>query len=149
MRLIYHESIHFFVALAIAAFIYWRYKSWKLVFLVLGVSFLLDIDHLFDLMAAGGGLKDAFSSSYFLSSNKVYVFLHSWELLIPWWIYIIWTTPRQSSGRANYPLGWAVTLAFVGHLLVDQFSYGAYPLTYFLTYRIFHHFNLNQLFVIS
>lgn len=143
MHLISHELIHVFVSLVISVFVFWSFdcaqdKKWKLVIWVFAVGVFLDMDHLFDLITASGNLNDIFASSYFLRSNKVFVFLHSWELLVPWWIYIIWSR--------RYPLGWAVTLAFVGHLLVDQFSYGAYPLTYFLTYRWINNFQLDQLF---
>lgn len=140
MSLINHELIHFFVTLLIAIFVFLMWRSWKLVIWVFAIGIFLDTDHLIDCYLATGGIN-IFNNSYFTISQKAYVIFHSWDLLIPWWIYIIYSK--------KYPLGWAVTLALLGHLLVDQFSYSAHPLTYSLIYRIFHHFQLNQLFVIS
>lgn len=138
MTLIWHESIHFFVNLLIALFIFYRYKSWKLVLIVFLVGIFLDIDHLVDLLLANGNLSDIITGYYFASSQKAYVLLHSWELLILWWIYIIYSK--------KFDLGWAVTLAFLGHVFIDQFSYSTYLLTYFFSYRILVDFQLDKLF---
>ena len=156
MRLIFHESIHFFVALIIAILIYSQYKSWKLVIIIFTVSFLLDIDHVIDLVAANGKLQDIITGHYFSISQKAYVLLHSFELLIPWWIYIIccshpktgriYPAKRAKACQSKLGLGWAVSLAFVSHLLIDQFSYNTSLLTYFLTYRIMNGFELTKLF---
>lgn len=138
MSLILHELIHFFVALAIAGFIYLKWRNWKLVVWVFAVGIFLDIDHLIDCYLTNGDFN-VFENSYFATSQKAYVLLHSWELLIPWWIWIIYSK--------KYSLGWTISLAFVGHLLIDQFSYSSQPLTYFLTYRILHGFDLSELFI--
>lgn len=139
MSLVWHESIHFFVSFLIALFVFYRYGSWKLVAIVFLVGFFLDIDHLVDWILANGSLDDIVTGHYFASSQKAYVLLHSWELLIPWWIYIIYFK--------KFDLGWVVTLAFIGHLLIDQFSYSTQPITYFLSYRILVDFQLDRLFI--
>lgn len=138
MSLLNHELIHFFVTLLVSFFIYWKYKKISLVIVVYAVGIFLDIDHLFDLLAAGGNLSQISQGLYFSSSGKVYVILHSWELLIPWWIYIAYSK--------KYDLGWTVTLAFIAHILVDQLSYPTYPLTYFISFRAMHNFNLGEIF---
>lgn len=147
MKLINHELIHFFVTFLIAVFVFWKWKNWKLLIWVFGVGIFLDLDHLVDWLLAGGNfsnIRNIITGYYFTTSQKAYVPLHSWELLIPWWAYIIWTA-RQGS-KNNYSLGWAITLAFIGHLLVDQFSYSTQPLTYFFSYRVINEFQLNTLF---
>lgn len=137
MLLIGHELIHFFVTLLIATIVYLKWRNWKLVVWVFAVGIFLDTDHIIDCYLATGGLN-IFNTSYFQISQKAYVFLHSWELLIPWWIYIIYSK--------KFDLGLAVTLVFIGHLLVDQFSYSTHLLTYFLSYRIINGFELGKLF---
>lgn len=138
MSLILHELIHFFVSFLIAIFVYKKYRSWKLALIVMLVGIFLDIDHIFDIILASGNLSQITSGHYFATSQKAYVLLHSWELLIPWWIYIVYSK--------KYDLGWAVTLTFIGHLLIDQFSYSTHPMTYFLSFRIIVDYNLSKLF---
>ena len=148
MSLILHELVHFFVSLLIAFFVIKKYKSLKFAIIVMVVGMFLDIDHIFDIILASGNFKEIITGHYFATSQKAYVLLHSWELLIPWWGYICWKTSHHSSGSKNnlYPLGWAVTLAFVGHLLIDQFSYNTHLFTYFISYKIFVNFDLSKLF---
>jgi len=138
MSLLNHELIHFFVTFAIAIFVYWKYKKISLVIVVFAIGIFLDLDHLIDLYISGGNLSQITQGLYFSASGKVYVLFHSWELLIPWWIYILYSR--------KYDLGWTVTLAFVAHILIDQFSYQTYPTTYFLTSRIINKFNLGEIF---
>lgn len=142
MPFIFHESIHLFAGLIVFVVSYWLFRQkigfWPLFFLVFGITFLLDVDHLFDLFLAHGKWRDFSSGYYFSTSNKAYVFLHSFELLIPVWLYALFSK--------KYYFGWIITFTLLAHLLVDQFSYCANPFTYFLTYRAINHFDLKILF---
>jgi hypothetical protein len=70
--------------------------------------------------------------------GPLYLFLHSYELLILMWICIYYFS------LGNVWVGIAV--GFTTHILCDEFANPFRPLAYFLTYRIKHKFNRKMLF---
>jgi hypothetical protein len=101
---------------------------------VIAGGILIDIDHFIDYFLYAGlkfNLKK-FALIDFLKSGRIYIFFHSWELIVL--IYL-----------GGFLLGWgkyslALSLGMLGHLLVDSIFQKAF-LPYSLIYRIQHKFN--------
>jgi hypothetical protein len=133
--LIKHEAVHLAVALLLCVLIWRWYQAWSLIFLLLGVSFLIDVDHLFDCFMVYGfdfSLIDFLSGKYWSNTDQLFVPLHSWELMGLIWLFCWW--------KKRVDIGLTVSLAMAGHMLVDQFTYTMHPLAYSLIYRAFHDF---------
>ncbi len=115
-------------------------------------GWLIDIDHAFDYVNNLGlrrglmllfNVHNTFPGESFEEGVQnlihVYLFLHSWELIIGFWgLYLF------------YPMDPIVTGAFLGltlHMALDQVSHKLMSsLAYFLTYRIFHRFQAPAIF---
>ena len=124
------------VAVALSWAIWTAFRSWKLAALCFAACFYTDVDHLFEYSMVHGlkiDLKSIFSGEYFLVVDKRFLWLHSWETLIPVWLWA-WS-------RRKYKAATAFSLGFVSHLTVDQLSYPLRPLAYSLVYRWAHGFD--------
>lgn len=132
---------HIIISTSLSAIIYYFTKSIFLGVINFIVGVFMDMDHLIDYCLSGPKKlinKDEFLNGfYFDKSGKIYVFLHSYELLIFWWIIVIYFK--------WYLLGIIVSFAFVSHLVFDQFSYNLHPLVYFFIFRIIKKFKLKEL----
>lgn len=141
--LLFHESLHLLLTSLIAFFLYHRFKTLKLVLVAFLVIILLDADHLFDYFLyvfSSNNFSHPFSVNYFQGSSKVFVLLHGWEWSLP-----LWLISRKIGKRKKLVgLEWAVTLSYLGHLLIDQLSYTSNPLAYFLTFRLLTGFDLTK-----
>ncbi len=142
--LFYHEIPHFILTVIIAGAFYWKFRDWRLVLTCFLMGILIDVDHLFDFWAysgVGSNIFKMFSYDYFRQSQKVYVLLHGWEFLPFWWL-----IGRYLNQRLKIKgLEWALTIAYFGHLLVDQFSgYTSNLFAYSLIYRILIKFDLGK-----
>ncbi len=141
--LIFHESVHIIVALLISSALYLRYKNLKLVLIALIVSIFLDIDHLIDYLnyaIATNNFSFPFATDYFHGSDKVIVLFHGWE-----WVPVLWVIGKKLGKKNNIRgLEWWIVFPYLGHLLVDQFSYTSNPFAYFLTFRILTGFNIRM-----
>ncbi len=111
-------------------------------------GWLMDLDHVLDWVKNLGLRRGVLSllnfdnhfnfESYEESKHEVihiYVFLHSWELIISFWgLCLLYTIAPVIIG---------VFLGFTLHLALDQISHELMsPLAYFFTYRIFHRFHV-------
>lgn len=101
----------------------------------------IDLDHWIDYFIVykfSFKLKKFFISYQCVDSGKVYVFLHSWELVFLILIAGFFT------GLTKFAA--AVVLGMSLHLLVDQvLNFKKEPFFYFLTYRFMKNFNLKTL----
>ncbi|MBF8266974.1 MAG: hypothetical protein HW388_482 [Dehalococcoidia bacterium] len=88
---------------------------------------LVDLDH----------LPDFYRWFILDQSNRIWLLLHSYELLIPA-ILLSYATDWN-------PLALAGTLGFLVHLLCDQWANGVRPLTYFFTYRALKGFRTSEM----
>lgn len=100
-------------------------------------GWLIDIDHFLDWVMNFGLTSDyARVASNFRRNRhrRLYVILHGWEYVVGLLtLYVAYGLPL-----------WAAyaTMGYISHLTLDQvFNGPKRPLTYFLTYRIFHKFN--------
>jgi hypothetical protein len=139
-----HELIHLLISVLIASFFWWRYKDLRLFFVVLIIGIFIDIDHWFDYFAWFGfkiNLRNFFNvSSYVIPAGKIYVLLHGWEFVIPFWLIGRWMGKRFKIKN----LEWAVALSYLGHLLWDNFSFSHHPLAYSFIYRLLNNFSLES-----
>lgn len=109
-------------------------------------GWLIDLDHVFDWVSSLGlrrgiltlaNVYGHFSYESFEESHgdvsHIYVFLHSWELIIAFWCFYMF-----------HPVNPIITCTFAGltlHLALDQgFNRIRSPLAYFFIYRMFHRF---------
>jgi len=135
-ELILLELPHLLPAILISFFVYRKFRCLKLIGIVFAASFLIDLDHLFDLYLFTGHLKfwQIFSGmDFFAGSQKVYVLAHGWELaaFLSFWGWL-----------KRKPIVLVIGLAFLGHILVDQLTYTPHPLAYFLSYRLLNNFSM-------
>lgn len=101
--------------------------------LAVGVSLVVDADHFIDLFLWNKGkfyLFDVFSADYFRQSGKLYIFFHAYEYVLLLIILARWNK-----------IFLVVALALLGHLIIDQLSYGPLEPNYFLLYRLFNNFS--------
>jgi hypothetical protein len=101
----------------------------------------IDIDHFFDYFYNEGfnlNPKSFLTSAYCLDAPKVYLFFHSYELLIPVVLYG-WIT-------GHVMLAWAVGTGMLTHILADQLWNPVTGRAYFLTCRLYHNFSSEMFF---
>lgn len=127
-------SRHVIVSLSGGALIYLSTQSLFKAILFSFAGIFIDVDHLFDYIRNWGwkivSIREFFRIFYTLDLKKVYVILHSYELLamlglLLWYLKVDW--------------GWVVFLSLSVHLLMDQIYYILHfkkPFFYFLAYRI-------------
>lgn len=133
---ILHELTHFIVGSVLAVLFWRRFHKWTAVFTIFAATFLLDLDHLFDYFYFTQNFRfwEYFGRvDFFTVSNKSFVPVHSWEMAILLGI-LGWVK--------RLPIVLAISLALMGHLVVDQLSYTPNPLAYFLTFRALNNFSL-------
>ena len=115
-----------------------------LVAIALLTGWLIDADHLLDLLLDRhrAGNRDSLSEivmtgSYFKRNDKIIVMLHSWELIV------LWISGWWFWGRPD--IGITGGVSWIVHLLIDQNSYSLSPWAYFLSYRLTHGFDLRSI----
>lgn len=137
-----HELVHFLITTLVAIFLFWRYRNWCLIFVSFAFGIFIDLDHWFDYFAYYGlniNLANFFDiASYVVPAGKIYVPLHGWEFVVPFWFVGKWTGKKFKVKG----LEWAVSFSYLSHLLWDQFSFSHHPLAYFFIYRLINNFSL-------
>jgi len=139
-----HELIHFLLTSLIALFFWHRFKDKRLILVIFFFGFFIDIDHWFDYFVHFGlviNLKNFFNvASYVYPSGKVYIPLHGWEFII-----IFWLTGKLIGRKIKMRgLEWAISFAYLGHLLWDNFSFVHHPLAYSFIFRLINNFSLKS-----
>jgi len=144
-NLIIHELLHLFFAILASVFIYWKYKSWKLVFIAIFVSFLIDVDHFFEgFLIYGFNLMEIlknFRGNYFKEAGVITVFFHSWEFL-PVILYL-------GKKYRFLPLAISIVAGAAAHYFTDNLVYSTLNnmpiLEYSLIFRILNGFDFYKL----
>ncbi|MDP3142897.1 MAG: hypothetical protein Q8N14_02980 [Candidatus Omnitrophota bacterium] len=131
-------AIHIFVTVLISLliFFYTRNLSYLIIFIAGGI--FIDLDHFIDYFfyfKRSFSLKNFFNSSY-LKSGKVYLLLHSWELVFFALIFSV---------IFNVKALLVLALALIVHLFIDSL-HRLNPFSYLLIYRIKKNFDLKVLF---
>jgi hypothetical protein len=138
MTLLIQEIVHLLVGTALGLLVArvgkWRgVLSWALL-----SSLLIDVDHIVDYLWTVGPHWDAralTTGSYFASSGRVMVLLHSWELAVVMVVIGLIVGDKKYS----VPL-LGLGVGMIGHLFVDQIWYKQPWATYFLVVRWLHGF---------
>lgn len=136
-----HIILYLLVALVLKALVCKNLNS-KLIAFGPALTLLIDLDHLFDYVLAHGfvvNLPLMLSGEYFHTTGKIFVPLHSWELVV---VFLAGYLLAKLKGRVklSQTLLVSFTALFV-HLIFDIFYYGFNPLSYFVTYRALHGFS--------
>lgn len=130
---IYHEFIHLLIALPIAYICYQKFGRRGLIVVFL-VSFLVDSDHLVDLLVSGVSNIPSrlINGDLFKGLTKKYLPFHSFELSTA--LFIIGRLYRKHEW-----LFFSASLALFYHLIVDVVSYyekGVMPWEYLILFRL-------------
>lgn len=138
--LLFSESIHLLITSLVAGFLFWRWRDWRLVLVAYVVGILIDLDHWVDHAYCFGGDLDLvkfFGVEYADKCQKIIIPLHGWECLFLLWPFGRWL----GKDKKIKGLEWAVSLAYLGHLLWDHFSFSHHPLAYSFLYRLLNSFS--------
>ena len=130
-------ATHFTIALAGSGLIYYWLKDVLFALSFFAGSIIIDLDHLIDYFLYHGfrfSLKRFLSLEY-LRSEKVYIVLHSWEL-----VFLLFA----ASAVFDLTCLFFFSLAMAIHLLLDT-VHRVKPLFYCLIYRARHKFDARYL----
>lgn len=132
---------HIITSAGVAGASYLRYRSKPAAIATFLAGTLIDLDHLVDYVRAHGWKPNwsRFSeASHEKYSGKLYVPLHSYELLALFFLFF------RGEKRQPYRVG--ITASVLTHLLLDQrCNPGRRPSTYFLSQRMRKKFNADEL----
>jgi hypothetical protein len=100
---------------------------------------VIDIDHVLDYYVYSGRLSLSVSEvgGFYPRFGKVFVFLHSYKLLLAEAV-VAYLLQAQV-------LFIGAAVGFMGHLLLDTAGYGMKARSYFLVYRVFCGFRVERL----
>jgi hypothetical protein len=130
-------TIHLVLSVALAVYFYWLTGGWVWPILAIIGGILIDTDHFIDYFLYCGPTLDllGFFTHRHLASGKIYVVLHSWELVFLMWLgslAVLWITP--------------LVAGMTVHLLVDTFSRRRKSILFYsLIYRAFHGFKREKI----
>ena len=138
MRPTYHVMISGGVTFVFAL---WVKSTWALAACFLS-GILIDLDHHLDYYLARKELPLSFKKLVDFCKNdhysKLYIFLHSYELL-----FLLWLSIFTFSFGAVW-LG--IAIGFTTHIICDEIANPLRPLSYFLAYRMRHNFSREMIF---
>lgn len=95
----------------------------------------IDLDHVIDYYLNYGfnhKFKEAYEAMVNFRLSRIYLFLHSLELLAVFWV-VIFLIPLGS-------IYCAIAIGFTQHIIFDQISNPVSPKAYFLSYRVSNKF---------
>lgn len=150
ITMVIHELIHILLSILAGLIVIRIFKNKLLLIPAFLSGFLIDIDHLFDYFL----YKKAFvfdfhefvSGIFFKNAGHVYVLFHGYEYAVI--LAIIGALLYIYRGKAkNLAAGvcFALALSMTFHLLFDQYSYKPKWQAYFISYRIYAHFDHDKL----
>lgn len=126
---------HVAISSIISLFVWASFRSWPCALASFLAGVFIDLDHLIDYYSCHAftvKAKDVYDACAEMSMKKLYLFLHSYEIMFLMWaaIYIF-----------SLPDIWkAAAIGMTQHLILDQVTN---PITipgYFLTYRMLNGF---------
>ncbi len=120
-------SRHAAISLGLGLMLWWATASFMSLALSVIAGFLIDLDH----------LTEYFRFRFTGKSDKLFIILHSYELLpIIWAIGLILNVERAAM---------VVTIGFLSHLAADILAYGSNPLVYSFCFRASRGFDFKRL----
>lgn len=136
--------VHLVASSLISSFVYILYRSIGVSLIAFVAGIFIDLDYILDYLLNYGfrhawrNWRDFYSVCVEMRFEKVYLFLHSFELVILLWI-LVTCLPYFYCGR-TVNLYRALAIGVTQHLLLDFFSNPVHPLAYFLWFRIANKF---------
>lgn len=143
-----HELTHLGLSLLAGGVFAWKLKLWKMLIPAILIGMFVDVDHLFDYFLYkkrfNFDLTEFFSGDYFEKAGRVFVLFHGYEYaLILFAIGLFFWHIRKRIIIGSVFLLLASSLGL--HLLFDAYEYRPKWQTYFISYRIYHNFSIDQL----
>jgi len=128
-----HRGGHFIASLVLGLLFYYVTGNIPASFICFLAGFMIDIDHVLDYYLIYGKLDIGRTLKGCFHKDRVYVFLHSWELLIVLFYFNVYTI--------------AFAIGFGTHLIMDALANGLENkyMGYFLSYRIAKDFKVLRL----
>ncbi len=139
MRTEYHMASSAVISTALYVF----FRSWELSVANFLTGVFIDIDHIVDYVAERGrdfNIIDFFKVFYEDLTQKVYVLLHSWELMVTLFM-VAWLT-GWNVWAVGFLIGYGV------HMIMDQFSAETIR-AYSLIWRVRHGFERVNAFSVN
>ena len=136
---------HIVISAATSGAFFYATQSWEGTAACFLSGIFIDLDHHFDFFLAKKKIPLRYRELVDFCEKdknaKLYLFLHSYELLTLFWFLIIYL-------KLGYV--WSgIALGVTTHLIADQICNPFRPLGYFLIYRIRNHFKKERIFVES
>lgn len=139
----YQEAVHFLLSACVGTFVFFLTGESIAFIAALIFGFFVDGDHLVDHLIYTRGKLDIgefFRGGSFVHTGRVYVILHSYELVILFFLLALCTLTSYTS----FWLAAALSLFF--HLLFDTYHTKlSRPFSYFLLYRYRKGFDMDLL----
>jgi hypothetical protein len=133
---------HTVLSLASAGLVYLLSSSLSAALACFLSGVFIDLDHLLEYFYYFGFQRFSVREFFWAADEHVYrkffLFLHSYELAVVFWILSLAVIRR--------PWSWGFSLGFTLHILADQIYNPCCPATYFLSFRIFHRFEGEKIF---
>ncbi|MDP8246718.1 MAG: hypothetical protein P9M00_01135 [Candidatus Tritonobacter lacicola] len=124
------------MSVAIGAIVYALTRSFAMALGVLVGGVLIDLDHFVEHFSYRGlslDLRDMFHLCYYNLHSKLYLLLHSYELLVIIWIAALFVA------KSDFLTGFAI--GFTIHIIMDQIDNPARALSYFFIFRAIKKFD--------
>ncbi|HTY45532.1 MAG TPA: hypothetical protein VMD52_06045 [Patescibacteria group bacterium] len=130
-------AAHVCIALALSFLVWKRSGSLAHVLIVICAGVLIDVDHFVDYLSVQRRFDlTLFFSTTYIEKGKVYLFLHSWELIALLFLLGFWL---HSAGVFLCAFSLAV------HVAVDNLQ-RRQPFVYFFIFRLINKFDVRKLF---
>ncbi len=128
------------IALPVSGGILFFTHSWLYFLMSLALGVLIDFDHVFDYIREEKkfDFKDLFIKSYKGDFVKLYLIFHCYEFIIIAWIAAFFLN--------NYTFAIVFTIAYLAHMIPDQFANNIRPFGYFFFYRAYKKFINKKIF---
>lgn len=144
--MVIHEFTHLFLSLVAGVIFATHFKNNRLIVYSILVGVFVDIDHLFDYFLYKKALVFNFheflSGAYFDAVDKVILPLHGFEYTILMFIVgLVFLRRRSKKSVVTISILFTLGLSLFFHLFYDTIYYRPKWPTYFISYRIYHHFN--------
>lgn len=132
---------HILISIILSIIVYFVTKSFFGAILCLFAGIFIDTDHLLDYWLHRKKIiidKRFFSEDYHIKFGRIFVLMHSYEIILA-------LTILYNITRFTPIIG--LTIGWLSHLLLDQLSNGVHPMTYFLSYRLLVDYSAHTLLI--
>lgn len=131
---------HIVASCAVSVFVWWYFRSSACALVSFLSGVLIDADHLIDYFADHpfpAHPKKIYNACRDIKCRKLYLFLHSYELIFLLWV-LIWALSLSDIWKA-------FAIGLTQHVMLDQTTNPIIKTGYFLTVRIMKRFDKKSL----